>query len=113
MDLERRDNDEQALASDAADFAPARLWGRHVYLRPVMQEDYRFLRAAELSTELTIRWRPRGTAGGPEQWVQSIWQAVLAQFVIVSQKEPKPLGLVCAYRPSFQDGHVYVGVVGF
>jgi RimJ/RimL family protein N-acetyltransferase len=71
------------------------------------------VRAAELSGELAIRWRARGTAGSPEQWTQLLWQAILSQYVIVNSKDGRLLGIVCAYRPDFQDGFCYIGVASF
>jgi hypothetical protein len=97
----------------AASFQVPVTHGRQVYLREVMPEDYRFLRAAELSGELGIRWRFRGSSLSPERWIQSLWQSVLVQHVVVSRKEPTPLGLALAYRPSFQDGHVYIATESF
>ena len=82
-------------------------------LRPLGPEDYAGLRARETSAELGVRWRGRGNVVSPEQWAQSIWQSVFAQFVIVGVHDRKTLGLVMAYRPSFQDGHAWFGVEKF
>ena len=100
-------------ADRAAAFEVPVTYGRQVYLREVTPEDYRFLRAAECHGELGIRWRFRGSSLSPERWVQSLWQSVLVQHVVVSRKEPTPLGLALAYRPSFQDGHVYIATEAF
>jgi hypothetical protein len=102
----------QHYEGEGSDFSVPPLAGRHVYLRPLVPEDYRPIRAAELNGELAIRWRARGTAGSPEQWAQLLWQAILSQYVIVARPGPNMLGIVCAYRPAFQDGHCYIGIAG-
>jgi hypothetical protein len=107
---------DQAQAADppgATPFRAPHLVGRHVVLRPVLPEDYRFLRVAETSGDLGIRWRYRGSAVSPDQWAQHFWQNVLSQYLVIGTRDPTPLGLVVAYRASFQDGHVCLGVESF
>ena len=87
--------------------------GRHVQLRPVMPDDYRFLRLLDGQSELGVRWRFRGTTPSPEEWARSIWQMVLAQFVVVRVNDHEPIGLVMVYKPSFQDKHAYLGAARF
>lgn len=84
--------------------------GRHIYLRPLIPEDDPALRAAEVTGELGIRWRFRGTTPSPEQWSHAAWQSILAQFLVVRRTDNRPVGLVMAYRANFQDGHAQLAV---
>lgn len=86
------------------------LIGRAVALRPVAQGDYEFLRCAELSESLGPRWRFRGSTPAPEQYPQSLWQGVSAQFVVVETGSFKPIGLVSLYNVEPGHGTAYVGV---
>ena len=95
------------------EFRVPALYGQHVFLRPVSPEDYRFLRGADLGGDLSVRWRFRGSTPSPEQWAQNLWQGVLAQYLVIGTSDPTPLGLVVAYRASFQDGFAYVAVERF
>ena len=63
--------------------------------------------------ELAVRWRFRGSTPGPEQWVQSLWQSVLAQYIVVPLSEPSPAGLVIIYQANFQDGYAYLAAESF
>ena len=89
------------------------LAGRHVMLRPVTVQDHEALRHVEVSGELVFRWRFRGATPSPEQWARLAWNSVLAQFLVVSRSEKRPIGLVMLYRPSFEDRHAYLAVVRF
>jgi RimJ/RimL family protein N-acetyltransferase len=101
------------VATPGEQFVVRSLRGRHVVLRHVLPDDYRFLRAAELSGDLAVRWRFRGASVSPDQWSQHFWQNTLAVFLVIGAKDPTPLGLVVAYRPSFQDGHACLGAETF
>jgi hypothetical protein len=95
-------------------FSRPSLQGRHVRLRAVVPEDSRFLQFAETSTEVAPRWRLRGATPGPQEWTQSFWRGVLAQFVVVPARgEGSPLGVVAAYQANFQDGHAYLAAARF
>lgn len=95
-----------------AEFVPPRLTGRLVYLRPIMPEDYGFLRAMELGPDLGVRWRFRGTTPSVEQWVRDSG-APLVTFLAIRSKDHRPLGLVTAYNHSFQDQFAYVAMASF
>jgi hypothetical protein len=99
--------------NNAEGFSPPILRGRLIYLRPLSSEDYGFVRAMELDGDLSVRWRFRGAVVGPEQWAQSAWASTLAQFVVLRYTDPKPIGLVMAYRANFQDGHAFVAAESF
>lgn len=91
----------------------ARLRGPYVFLRPVMPEDYGFLRAVELDDDLVVRWRMRGQVPSPEQWAASLWSGVLAQFIVVETSTSRPIGMVALYQANFQDRHAYFAAARF
>jgi RimJ/RimL family protein N-acetyltransferase len=94
-------------------FRPPSLRARHVSLRPLTPGDYPYLQMLESSTDLAFRWRLRGSTRSPEQWAQTLWGQVLAQFVVVGRAHDTPVGLVSVYRPNFQDGHAYFSAIRF
>jgi hypothetical protein len=110
---ERLDFDGELVDGDVPSFRVPSLRGRHVFLRPVTPDDYRFLRAAELGGELAIRWRLRGASASPEQWAQNLWQSVLTQYLVVGSREPTPLGLVAVYQPNHRDGYAFLAAERF
>jgi len=101
------------IAERAAEFRAAPLRGPYATLRVIQPEDYPFLRTLETSSEVATRWRLRGTTPGPEQWVQSLWNGVMVQFVVAETKTDKPIGLVALYAPNFQEGHARLGAGRF
>jgi hypothetical protein len=60
-----------------------------------------------------MTWRFRGSTPSPDQWVHSLWQSVVAQHLVVSRLQDKPVGLVLVYRPDFQDGHAHLAALRF
>jgi RimJ/RimL family protein N-acetyltransferase len=100
----------EAPAPRGADAVPV-LEGRHVRLRPVDAGDYPFLVALQTAPENLIRWRYRGTTPSPEQILQSLWQGVLAQFLVVRADTDKPVGLVVGYNPEFRHGYIYLAMI--
>ena len=94
-------------------FANPPMRGRHVSLRAVTADDYGFLAAAQTTEAMVVRWRFRGSTPGPDRAHQSMWQNVLAQFLVVSTVSDRPIGLVAAYQPNFQDGHAHVAAARF
>lgn len=94
-------------------FTAPHLAGIRVRLRPILPKDYGFLQTVELMSDLHFRFRLRGATPSPEQWSQTLWHSVLAQFLVVTQAQDRIIGLVMAYRPNFQDGHAHVGAARF
>jgi len=94
-------------------YTPPALQGRHVYLRAIMPEDYRFLRQIETSSPIGHRWRFRGAVPSPEAWAQAFSQGTLAQFLVVAHKQHRPLGTVSIYNASFQDGYASLAAARF
>jgi hypothetical protein len=89
------------------------LQGRHVYLRTVGPADYPTLRMLETSSDIAPRWRFRGATPGPEQWAQSIWNGMLAQFLVVGRQSDTPLGIVGIYNANLQNGWGYLAAARF
>lgn len=108
-----RETEVRAEAGAGAEFAAPRVYGNHVYLRPVTPNDYPVIQAMELGGDLATRWRFRGSTPSPEQWLRTLWSDVLAQHLVVERRENGLVGLALAYRPNFQDGHAYLGAVRF
>lgn len=104
---------KDGAAEAAQGFRVSPLHGRFVFLRVVNPDDYRFLRSVELSGELGVRWRYRGSTVSPEQWAQGLWQGTLAQYLVVGVDDPNPLGLVAVYQANYQDGYAFVAGEGF
>jgi hypothetical protein len=89
------------------------LRARHVYLQPITPADYQSLQMLELTGELASRWRHRGVTPSPDQWVQTLWAGVLAQFLVVGVASNKPIGRVVVYSPNFQDRYAYFAAMAF
>ncbi|HTU14572.1 MAG TPA: GNAT family protein [Solirubrobacterales bacterium] len=84
-----------------------------VWLRPIRPEDYTFLRSLEMSGEIGVRWRFRGSTPSPEQWIQSLWGNSLAQFIAMSASDNQAIAMVSLYDANFQDGIASVAVSKF
>jgi hypothetical protein len=97
----------------ASGYDPPRLELGPVALRPISTHDYANLRVAELSESLGPRWRYSGNTPTMEQWVSTLGQGILAQFLIVSQGDGRALGIVCAYNADLANGFAYVALADF
>jgi RimJ/RimL family protein N-acetyltransferase len=80
-------------------------------LRPVEASDYGPLFRLATHSELQRTWRFRGSTPSPEAFLQSLWESVLAQFVIVRRSNSNVIGLVTVYRADFRIGHAYLALV--
>lgn len=87
--------------------------GRWVSLYPVGPADYDMLRRAEISDDLGVSWRLSGSTPSPEAYVQSLWAGVLAQFLVVTNRDSRVLGLVAAYNADLSSGTCYVAFARF
>lgn len=87
------------------------LIGRHVRLRQITGDDYPFLLELQTRPENMVRWRFRGTTPAPEQLLASLWQGVLAQFLVVRVDNGQPVGLVVAYDADLRHRHVHLAMV--
>jgi len=99
-----------APAPRGVDAVPA-LRGKYVALRAVTSADYEFLLRLQTAPENMIRWRYRGTTPSPEMLLQSLWQGVLAQFLVTRIDTDEPIGLVVAYNPEFRHGYASLAAI--
>jgi RimJ/RimL family protein N-acetyltransferase len=87
------------------------LSGRYVALRAVTNADYEWLIRLQTAPENMIRWRYRGTTPSPEMLIQTLWQGVLAQFIVERRDTGAPIGLVVAYNPEFRHGYASLAAI--
>lgn len=80
-----------------------RLIGRWVLLRPLVPEDYPRLYLAEAQPESAPHMRSRGRTVAPEEYSQTLWTDVLAQYSIVRKDNLALAGLATAYAPDFRN----------
>jgi RimJ/RimL family protein N-acetyltransferase len=78
-----------------------------VYLRPISDRDYEWIRATELAGEDGLTYRHRGLTPSPEQFAHTLWHGVVAQYV-VSSTTGQPMGTVTSYGADFRNGWAYV-----
>jgi RimJ/RimL family protein N-acetyltransferase len=90
-----------------------KLVGRRVALRPVRPADYDLLYRMELSEALGQRWRHRGWTPSPERFVQSLWEGVTAQFMVVDKSTNEPVGLVAGYGLDWRDATCSLAITAF
>lgn len=88
------------------------LVGRRVHLRAVNPSDYELLRRVELSPHLLQRWRNRGATPGMTEWVRRTEEGVLAQMLVVDDRDGTEewIGLARAYNADFQHGYGYLAL---
>lgn len=86
--------------------------GRHVRLRTVTEHDGPFLYELMTSPQAGGRVRFAGATPSPDKVAASLWESVLAQFVIEGVSTRSPLGLVCITSPNFRDGFAYMSALG-
>jgi RimJ/RimL family protein N-acetyltransferase len=112
-DPDEPDRDAPGRAGDRPDPPVQRTVGRWITLRPVRPADYDFIRSAELSDDLGLRWRHRGATPSPEAFAHALWAGVLAQFLVVANADHRVVGLVSAYDPDLRAGTCFVGFARF
>jgi RimJ/RimL family protein N-acetyltransferase len=110
---------ETPARPEAAGPEPARpsaaaplLCTRRVRLRPIGEQDRRFLYELMTSPESGGRVRFGGATPSPEKVAASLWESVLAQFVVESVGSGQPVGLVAITSPDFRNGFAYVSALG-
>jgi RimJ/RimL family protein N-acetyltransferase len=87
---------------------------RHVRLRALETADYAWLHAASSDDELALAWRFRGSTPSPDAFVRTLWEGVLAQFLVVGARPPhRPSGHVSAYNADLHSGTAYFAVTAF
>lgn len=86
------------------------LHGRHTRLRPLLPADYDFIYRLSMQGESLWRWRYRGATPSPQLFQSSLWEGVLAQFVVEDRRQ-RSIGLVSLYNADMVSGHAYVGIL--
>jgi RimJ/RimL family protein N-acetyltransferase len=81
-------------------------------LRPINERDRGFLYELMSAPEAGGRVRFAGATPSPEKVAATLWESVLAQFVIEGVKTGEPLGLVAITSANFRDGYAYVSALG-
>ena len=64
------------------------------------------------SPEAGGRVRFGGATPSPEKVAATLWESVLAQFVVESARSGQPMGLVAVTSPDFRNGFAYVSALG-
>ena len=83
-----------------------------VAIRPIDERDRGFLYELMTSPEAGGRVRFGGATPSPEKVAASLWESVLAQFVIEGVASADPLGLLAITSPNFRDGFAYISALG-
>jgi RimJ/RimL family protein N-acetyltransferase len=83
-----------------------------VRLRPLAERDREFVYSLMTSSESGGRVRFGGATPSPEKVAATLWESVLAQFVVEGLASGEPLGLVAITSPNFRDGFAYVSAIG-
>jgi RimJ/RimL family protein N-acetyltransferase len=85
---------------------------QRVRLRPLTEQDRLFLYELMTSPLSGGRVRYGGATPSPEKVLSSLWESVLAQFIIEGIDRGMPLGVVAITSPNFRDGFAYLSALG-
>lgn len=85
---------------------------RRVRLRTLADTDSAFLYELMSAPEAGGRVRFAGATPSPDQVVASLWDGVLAQFVVEGVGTGCALGIVALTTPNFRDGWAYLSAIG-
>lgn len=83
-----------------------------VRLRHIAERDRAFLYELMTSPEAGGRVRFGGATPSPEKVAASLWESVLAQFLIEGTGSEDPLGLLTITSPNFREGFAYISALG-
>jgi RimJ/RimL family protein N-acetyltransferase len=87
--------------------------GTHrIRLRSLAERDRAFLYDLMTSPAAGGRVRFGGATLSPDKMLSSLWESVLAQFIIAAADSGAPLGLVATTSPNFRDGFAYLSALG-
>lgn len=84
---------------------------RRVRLRALRDSDFPFLYRLLTSPEAGGRVRYAGATPSPDKVAGSLWESVLAQFVLEAVGSGEAVGLVAITSPNFRDGYAYVSAL--
>lgn len=85
---------------------------RRVRLRTLTDADSTFVYELMSAPDAGGRVRFAGATPSPDQIAASLWEGVLAQFVVEGVSTGRPLGLVAVTTPNFRDGWAYLSAIG-
>jgi RimJ/RimL family protein N-acetyltransferase len=85
---------------------------KRVRLRTITDRDSAFLYELMTSPHAGGRVRFGGATPNPEKVAASLWDSVLAQFVIEGLRSEEALGLVAITSPNFRDAFAYISALG-
>jgi RimJ/RimL family protein N-acetyltransferase len=85
---------------------------QRVRLRHIADRDRAFLYDLMTSPESGGRVRFGGATPSPEKVASTLWESVLAQFVIEGKGSEDPLGLLTITSPNFREGFAYISALG-
>ena len=88
---------------------PATLTSANVRLRTLTPADFGPLYEAATAPSSGARWRFRGKTPSPEMFQATLFDNVLAQFVVAGRNRSDCIGLVVAYNPDLACGHAAFG----
>src|SRR5687767_10077295 len=77
----------------------------HIRLRAISVEDLDWLRAAEADKSQPFRWRLHGGHPSPYDYVDQLWNGLLALFVVEKVDDRLAVGILSAYHADHRDGH--------
>jgi RimJ/RimL family protein N-acetyltransferase len=83
-----------------------------VRLRPISDRDRVFLYELMTAPDAGGRVRFGGATPSPDKVASSLWESVLAQFLIEGTSSEEPLGLLAITSPNFREGFAYVSALG-
>jgi len=61
--------------------------------------------------EIGFRWRFRGETPSPDRFIATLWEGVLAQFVVSQNKTNTGVGLVTTYGVNLRDQYAHIAFV--
>ncbi len=85
---------------------------RRIRLRVITEQDSFFLYELMTSPHSGGRVRFAGATPSPEKIASSLWDSVLAQFIVEGISTQKAFGLVAITSPNFRDGFAYMSALG-
>lgn len=89
-----------------------RMHTARVRLRPISDRDRVFLYELMTAPDAGGRVRFGGATPSPDKVASSLWESVLAQFLIEGTSSEEPLGLLAITSPNFREGFAYVSALG-
>lgn len=98
--------------SSAPVVATPPLASRRVQLRPIHEHDAHFIYELMSSPAAGGRVRFGGSTPSPDKVAATLWDSVLAQFIVTRRPSGQQIGLVAITSPDFRNGFAYVSAVG-